>query len=164
MTALCLHQQESKWNHILETAAKKTLLLVKIKMVTLDLFELACEHIKLEKEVDINDTEKQLDEVGTLMELGHRSTALESNELEILFPGCSLHQGQDVHAGPCCCTDKAVSRKSRKGRKGTWQKRASWSTSTRSRRIKVSCNPQNTISWKFTSSLNIFDRFTINLI
>lgn len=63
MTVLSLHQQESKWNHILETAAKKTLLLVKIKMVTLDLFELACEHIKLEKEVDINDTEKQLDEV-----------------------------------------------------------------------------------------------------
>lgn len=65
----CLHQQESKWNHILETAAKKTLLLVKIKMVTLNLFELACEHIKLEKDVDINDTEKQLDEVCTLMGL-----------------------------------------------------------------------------------------------
>ncbi|XP_075889303.1 coiled-coil domain-containing protein 42 homolog [Nelusetta ayraudi] len=59
---------ESKWNHILETAAKKTLLLVKIKMVTLDLFELACEHIKLEKEVDINDTEKQLDEVRMFMQ------------------------------------------------------------------------------------------------
>lgn len=65
MPFLCLRQQESKWNHILETAAKKTLLLVKIKMVTLNLFELACEHIKLEKDVDINDTEKQLDEVRT---------------------------------------------------------------------------------------------------
>lgn len=69
MASLRLHQQESKWNHILETAAKKTLLLVKIKMVTLNLFELACEHIKLEKDVDINDTEKQLDEVRTLLGL-----------------------------------------------------------------------------------------------
>lgn len=69
MIFLCLHQQESKWNHILETAAKKTLLLVKIKMVTLNLFELACEHIKLEKDVDINDTEKQLDEVCIMMGL-----------------------------------------------------------------------------------------------
>lgn len=38
-------------------------------MVTLNLFELACENIKLEKDVDINDTEKQLDEVRTWMGL-----------------------------------------------------------------------------------------------
>lgn len=85
MTAVHLCKQESKWNHILETAAKKTLLLVKIKMVTLDLYELTCEHVKGEKDVDINDTEKQLDEVRILTELRQTARASVNSELNILL-------------------------------------------------------------------------------
>lgn len=85
MTAVRLCKQESKWNHILETAAKKTLLLVKIKMVTLDLFELTCEHVKGEKDVDINDTEKQLDEVCIVTELRQTARASVNNELNIFL-------------------------------------------------------------------------------
>ncbi|XP_068460890.1 coiled-coil domain-containing protein 42 isoform X2 [Clinocottus analis] len=53
---------EGKWNHIEEMAAKKTLLLGKIKMATLNLYEMAND-IEEEKPVDMNDTEKQLEKV-----------------------------------------------------------------------------------------------------
>lgn len=149
MTAVRLCKQESKWNHILETAAKKTLLLVKIKMVTLDLYELTCEHVKGEKDVDINDTEKQLDEVCILTELRQTARASVNNELNI-FLIVPFYQGQDVHAGPCCRTDKTISRKGRKGRKGTMQKRTPKSSPTRSRRINGLCLLKNTFNWKCT--------------
>lgn len=55
--------QESKWNHILETVAKKTLMLVQIKLVTLNLCELIKDKMEEGKCVDIADTEKQLDKV-----------------------------------------------------------------------------------------------------
>ncbi|XP_063752714.1 LOW QUALITY PROTEIN: coiled-coil domain-containing protein 42 homolog [Eleginops maclovinus] len=54
---------ETKWNHIQETASKKTLLLGQIKMATLNLYEMTCQEKKGEEVVDINLTEKQLDMV-----------------------------------------------------------------------------------------------------
>lgn len=58
--------QERKWNHIQETAAMKTLLLGKIKIVTLNLYEMIDDEVKGEEGVDVNDTETQLDKVCAL--------------------------------------------------------------------------------------------------
>lgn len=63
MTSVSVFIQERKWNHILETAAKKTLLLVKIKMATLNLYEMIEEKAEEEECVSLNETEKQLDRV-----------------------------------------------------------------------------------------------------
>ncbi|AWP07008.1 putative T-box transcription factor TBX5-A-like [Scophthalmus maximus] len=58
---------ERKWNHILETAAKKTLRLGQIKMATLNLYEII--DGKLEEEgVNMNDTEKQLDKIQAFIQ------------------------------------------------------------------------------------------------
>ncbi|XP_042276762.1 coiled-coil domain-containing protein 42 like-2 [Thunnus maccoyii] len=54
---------ERKWNHIQETAAKKTLLLGQIKMATLNLYEPTGGAVGEEEGVDINDTETQLDKI-----------------------------------------------------------------------------------------------------
>lgn len=75
--------QESKWNHILETAAKKTLVLVKIKMVTLNLYELTDDKVEGEEGVDMNDTEKQLDKVCSLAELRQTARASENDQLTV---------------------------------------------------------------------------------
>lgn len=60
--------QERKWSHILETVAKKTLVLVKIKLVTLNLYELIRDKMK-EEFVNMTETEKQLDKVYVPTEL-----------------------------------------------------------------------------------------------
>ncbi|XP_072237280.1 coiled-coil domain-containing protein 42 homolog [Leuresthes tenuis] len=53
---------ERKWNHIQETAAKKTLELGQIKMATLNLYELT-DGIVGPEGVAINDTDKQLEQI-----------------------------------------------------------------------------------------------------
>lgn len=60
--------QERHWNHIQETAAKETLLLGKIKMATLNLYEMAGGKLEGEEDISVNDTETQLERVGTLTE------------------------------------------------------------------------------------------------
>lgn len=59
-----LSQQESRWVHIQNTAAKKTLLLGTIKMATLNLFMSACGKDREHNEVSPEDTLQQLSKVG----------------------------------------------------------------------------------------------------
>lgn len=56
--------QESRWAHIQNTAAKKTLLLGTIKMATLNLFQIVSKQLKESTQVSLEDTHKQLDMVG----------------------------------------------------------------------------------------------------
>ncbi|CAN9513269.1 unnamed protein product [Ophioblennius macclurei] len=58
---------EKKWNHIEETAAKKTLTLGQIKMATLNLYEMMGAVIG-EEGVNMNDTETQLDQIRMYLE------------------------------------------------------------------------------------------------
>ena len=58
--------QDSKWNHIQTTAAKETLLLGQIKVVTLNLYHMTGGQADQEEGVAIDNTEAQLDKVGLL--------------------------------------------------------------------------------------------------
>ncbi|XP_030066673.1 coiled-coil domain-containing protein 42 [Microcaecilia unicolor] len=52
---------ESRWAHIQNTAAKKTLLLGTIKMATLNLFQTIAKQMKESTQVEVDDTPRQLD-------------------------------------------------------------------------------------------------------
>ncbi|XP_037665618.1 coiled-coil domain-containing protein 42 isoform X2 [Choloepus didactylus] len=53
--------EESRWAHIQNTAAKKTLLLGTIKMATLNLFQIVSRQLMESTHVSLEDTHKQLD-------------------------------------------------------------------------------------------------------
>uniref|UniRef100_A0A4X1VAV8 Coiled-coil domain containing 42 n=1 Tax=Sus scrofa TaxID=9823 RepID=A0A4X1VAV8_PIG len=55
------NSEESRWAHIQNTAAKKTLLLGTIKMATLNLFQIVSKQLKEATFVSLEDTHKQLD-------------------------------------------------------------------------------------------------------
>lgn len=55
--------QESKWIQIQNTAAEKTLLLGRTRMAALNLFQLVCQHQRRPPDLDIEDTEGQLEQV-----------------------------------------------------------------------------------------------------
>ncbi|XP_066876580.1 coiled-coil domain-containing protein 42 isoform X2 [Kogia breviceps] len=57
---------ESRWAHIQNTAAKKTLLLGTIKMATLNLFQIVSKQLKEASFVPVEDTHKQLDTMRKL--------------------------------------------------------------------------------------------------
>ncbi|CAI5672109.1 coiled-coil domain-containing protein 42 homolog isoform X2 [Oreochromis niloticus] len=59
---------EQKWNHIQETAAKKTLELGKIKRAILNLYEMTAGAIGEKEGVDMNDTETQLNKLQMFFE------------------------------------------------------------------------------------------------
>ncbi|KAM8917545.1 LOW QUALITY PROTEIN: cilia- and flagella-associated protein 73-like [Spinachia spinachia] len=62
MRAETLHW-ESKWNYIQETTARKTLMLGRIKMATLNLYEMTIDSVEEDKDGVRNDTKTQLDKI-----------------------------------------------------------------------------------------------------
>ncbi|XP_029365774.1 coiled-coil domain-containing protein 42 [Echeneis naucrates] len=59
---------ERKWNHIQETSAKKTLQLGRIKMATINLFEMIGGIVEEEDTVDVNATKKRLEKIKMFLQ------------------------------------------------------------------------------------------------
>uniref|UniRef100_G3U5E3 Cilia and flagella associated protein 73 n=1 Tax=Loxodonta africana TaxID=9785 RepID=G3U5E3_LOXAF len=55
--------EESKWIQIQNTAAEKTLLLGRTRMAALNLFQVVCQHQRQPPNLDLEDTEGQLEQV-----------------------------------------------------------------------------------------------------
>ncbi|KAK1328665.1 hypothetical protein QTO34_012239 [Cnephaeus nilssonii] len=59
--------RDSKWVQIQNTAAEKTLLLGRVRMAALNLFQLVCQHQRQPPALDMEDTEGQLEQVRPLL-------------------------------------------------------------------------------------------------
>ncbi|NXI70490.1 CC42M protein, partial [Anseranas semipalmata] len=59
---------ESRWTQIQSAATQKTLLLGQIRMAVLNLFQLATKHLKVPRDVALEDTEAQMDAVLLCMQ------------------------------------------------------------------------------------------------
>ncbi|XP_073169254.1 cilia- and flagella-associated protein 73 isoform X1 [Lepidochelys kempii] len=83
-----VHQWESKWTEIQNTATKKTLQLGQIKMAALNLFQLATKQMKLQVDVPLEDTETQLGTAPWQLDQGFvlTTTRLLSEQLPLLLP------------------------------------------------------------------------------
>lgn len=64
--------QESKWIQIQNTAAEKTLLLGRTRMAVLNMYHLVCQHQRRPPALDVEDTEGQLEQVRTPLQLTSR--------------------------------------------------------------------------------------------
>ena len=87
---------ESKWTHIKNTAAKKTLLLGRIKMATHNLYQLVNRHQKARRgeEVDLEDTNEQLNRIQQfIQDLTQITTEIKRSEsLAMSYAGASSSQ------------------------------------------------------------------------
>ncbi|XP_006769070.1 PREDICTED: coiled-coil domain-containing protein 42B [Myotis davidii] len=79
--------QESKWVQIQNTAAEKTLLLGRVRMAALNLFQLVCQHQRQPPALDLEDTEGQLEQVKLfLLDLSAVLASLPQSEPETAAP------------------------------------------------------------------------------
>merc|ERR1711976_353705 len=86
---------ESKWTHIKNTAAKKTLLLGRIKMATHNLFQLVNRHQKTRRdEVEVEDTTEQLIRIQQYIQDLNQITAeiKRSETMAMSYAGASSSQ------------------------------------------------------------------------
>ncbi|XP_036209470.1 cilia- and flagella-associated protein 73 [Myotis myotis] len=78
---------ESKWVQIQNTAAEKTLLLGRVRMAALNLFQLVCQHHRQPPALDLEDTEGQLEQVKLfLLDLSAVLASLPQSEPETAAP------------------------------------------------------------------------------
>ncbi|XP_014396635.1 PREDICTED: coiled-coil domain-containing protein 42B [Myotis brandtii] len=84
---LGLLPEESKWVQIQNTAAEKTLLLGRVRMAALNLFQLVSQHQRQPPALDLEDTEGQLEQVKLfLLDLSAVLASLPQSEPETAAP------------------------------------------------------------------------------